>query len=77
LRDRHRRAGPVGAHGARFKHGDLHPERGDLLGETDGEPGDGPFRRLVGGQARAGQAGAERGDLENVTISLLAEVSPA
>ena len=57
LRDRHRRASPVGAHAARLKNGDLHPERSDLLGETDGEPGDGPLRRLVGGQARRRTSG--------------------
>jgi hypothetical protein len=62
LGDRHRRASPVGAPGSRMV--TFYPERSDFLGETTGEPGDGPLRRLVGRQARGGEADTERGDLE-------------
>ncbi|MDX6280463.1 MAG: hypothetical protein QOH03_1534 [Kribbellaceae bacterium] len=73
LRDRHRRAGPVGTHSTWLEDGDLHPERSEFVSEAAGETRHGPFGRLVGGQARAGHADTEGGDLEDVTAALLAQ----
>ena len=73
LGDRHRRAGPVGAHRTGFDHGDPDAQRCDLLGEPGGESDDGPLRALIGAQARRCEAAGERGDLEDVPGSPLAQ----